>query len=388
MRRPHQPGRAPVFVQRKCDACESEKYQEHIFRREDGPAHAVTADVAPRLQSARSGGQPLPAAVRKRFESGFAFDFSRVRVHSDQESDALASSLHARAFTVGNDVFFRTHEYRPRVEEGQRLLAHELAHVVQQRAHSPIASDRSLSVSSEADPAEREADSMADAFLRGDAAAMQRVNALPATSLLQRESDTESDVEDSVRDSTAVGNLAQASPAQIDEAESRGGMVVHSSARTPEEEPLIRQAQPVPTNTVECVKKWTPCSAPYSPGSWGLRVTYHCPRLILPWGIIVPGDTRPAYVTVPDEFIGPDSSGRDTYRCRPGAIVRIRADIADAFATGLTRSTLYPSFDACHAGFRAFLGTALEAIFAPSGGGRPAGIRVNAPPPPATHPCP
>jgi hypothetical protein len=142
-------------------------------------------------------------------------------------------------------------------------------------------------------------------------------------------------------------------------------------------------APPVPSNTVHCVQKWNPCSAPYSPGTWAAKVTYHCP--VWPG---LPGTTETSYVTIPDEFIGPDSTGRDMYRCRPGFQVRIWTDIADTVAATLNRQLLYPDFTSCHAGFRTLLTSALESLFAPSGGGRPAGIRVNAPPPPSGIPCP
>lgn len=156
---------------------------------------------------------------------------------------------------------------------------------------------------------------------------------------------------------------------------------VPSGIKTPLYAPLV-----IPSNTVHCVKKWTLCLAPYSPGSWAAKVTYHCPYFMPP--IVLPGTTQTSYVTIPDEFIGHDPAGHDRYRCRPGSIVRIRTDIGDAFATGINRKILYPGQEACHAGYRRILHAALEYLFKPSGGGRPAGIRVNAPPPPPTIPCP
>jgi hypothetical protein len=144
---------------------------------------------------------------------------------------------------------------------------------------------------------------------------------------------------------------------------------------------------PIPSNTVYCVKKWNPCSAPYSPGSWAAKVSYHCPRFIPPF-ITLPGTTQTSYVTIPDEFIGVDASGRDMYRCRPGFQVRLWTDIGDTAAAAMNRSILYPDFVSCHNGYRRILGALLEGLFKPRGGGRPAGIRVNAPPPPPGIPCP
>jgi hypothetical protein len=78
-------------------------------------------------------GQPLPDATRARMESHFGQDFSEVRVHTDSKASASAESLAARAYTFGSQIVFRNGLYVPESTAGQRLLAHELAHVVQQR---------------------------------------------------------------------------------------------------------------------------------------------------------------------------------------------------------------------------------------------------------------
>ena len=77
-------------------------------------------------------GGTLDTSVRSRMESAFGHDFSRVRVHTDGRAAALSSNLNARAFTVGGDIAFATGEYRPGDIVGEALIAHELAHVVQQ----------------------------------------------------------------------------------------------------------------------------------------------------------------------------------------------------------------------------------------------------------------
>jgi hypothetical protein len=78
------------------------------------------------------GGAPLPADLRSYFEPRFGHDFSRVRIHDNAAAGAAAQSIHARAFTLGRDIAFAPGEYAPRTMQGRRLLAHELAHVVQQ----------------------------------------------------------------------------------------------------------------------------------------------------------------------------------------------------------------------------------------------------------------
>ena len=85
------------------------------------------------IEGARSGGKPLPEALRASMEGAFGADFSGVRVHSDGRSDDLNSRLTSRAFTTGQDIFLKGAEYRPDSHEGKELLAHELTHVIQQK---------------------------------------------------------------------------------------------------------------------------------------------------------------------------------------------------------------------------------------------------------------
>ena len=80
------------------------------------------------------GGASIPPSVRSPFERHLGADFSDVRVHRDQQASDAARSLGARAFTFKNHIVFGHDQFRPGTGEGQRLLAHELAHVVQQRA--------------------------------------------------------------------------------------------------------------------------------------------------------------------------------------------------------------------------------------------------------------
>ena len=78
----------------------------------------------------RGGGLPLPSVVRRRMEGLLGADLSSVRVHQGSQADVIG----ARAFTVGEDVYFGRQEYRPSTKDGQALLAKQLAYVVQQRA--------------------------------------------------------------------------------------------------------------------------------------------------------------------------------------------------------------------------------------------------------------
>jgi hypothetical protein len=94
-------------------------------------------DSAAAVRAAGRGGQPLPAGVRQRFEPGFGHDLGGVRVHADEHAATAAQAVQARAYTYGRDIVFGRGEYAPHSAPGQRLLAHELAHVVQQSAAAP-----------------------------------------------------------------------------------------------------------------------------------------------------------------------------------------------------------------------------------------------------------
>jgi Domain of unknown function (DUF4157) len=81
-----------------------------------------------------SSGQALDASVRADLEPKFGHSFERIKIHADPHADALSRSVEARAFTVGQDVYFRAGEYAPQAPEGRDLIAHELAHTIQQGA--------------------------------------------------------------------------------------------------------------------------------------------------------------------------------------------------------------------------------------------------------------
>ncbi|WP_077147391.1 DUF4157 domain-containing protein [Sphingopyxis sp. KK2] len=125
-------GAAPVGqVQRKCAACEDEA---GTIQREalGGAAGGAASPAARSAIGAMGGGSPLPASERAFFEPRFGRDLSGVRVHDGVAADAASQSIAARAFTLGNDIAFARGEYRPGTGEGRRLMAHELAHVMQQ----------------------------------------------------------------------------------------------------------------------------------------------------------------------------------------------------------------------------------------------------------------
>ena len=115
-----------------------------------------------------SSGEPLEPAFRTLMEARLAHDFSSVRVHTDQTAAQSAHEVDAHAFAVGGDIVLGAGAPSLRTRSGQRLLAHELAHVVQQHAGTNVAGRSQARAG-----AEREADAAATAVTRGHAYAVE-----------------------------------------------------------------------------------------------------------------------------------------------------------------------------------------------------------------------
>lgn len=115
-------------ITRKCENCKKEEAQKEGSGSRGLPTTAATKSQIKNLQ----GGKPLTISTRQFFEPKFKADFRNVKVHNDKGSQVLASSLNARAFTYKNNIVFNQGQYDPENLNGRKLLAHELAHVVQQ----------------------------------------------------------------------------------------------------------------------------------------------------------------------------------------------------------------------------------------------------------------
>jgi len=120
---------APPQISRKCVDCQEEETLQKKPARTQ-----IAAGEAPAIvqEALRSPGQMLDAATLAYFEPRFEHDFSRVRVHTDQAAADAARDLSAQAFTVGEHILFGEGQYAPDGAAGRRLIAHELAHVMQQ----------------------------------------------------------------------------------------------------------------------------------------------------------------------------------------------------------------------------------------------------------------
>jgi hypothetical protein len=126
------PPATPPRVGRKCLDCEEGEKAPAAQTRSAGSTGAASEAPSIVHEGLRSPGQPLDASARVFFEPRFRADFSRVRIHTDSVSAESARAINAVAYTVGQDVVFDEGAYRPETDNGRRLIAHELTHVIQQ----------------------------------------------------------------------------------------------------------------------------------------------------------------------------------------------------------------------------------------------------------------
>lgn len=148
------------MLQRRC-ACESREPRDtcpecggaKLRRRGAAPSPSLAPPIVHRTLG--RGGHPLDAAVRAEVEPHFNFDFSRVRIHDDREAQASTRAVGAEAYTVGSHVVLGESS---RATADSRVLLHELAHVVQQRAHADVPLGRPLPIGEAHDAHEHEAE--------------------------------------------------------------------------------------------------------------------------------------------------------------------------------------------------------------------------------------
>jgi hypothetical protein len=147
----------------ECVACRAKRLRRRAVDSRTEVAPPIVHDVL------RSSGEPLDAAIRRDMEPRFGHDFGRVRVHRDALAAASARAVGAHAYAVGSNVVFGAGLYSPATEVGRSLLAHELAHVVQQSAAG--SAPASLRIGDPVSGAEREAEHAARTALSGAGAA-------------------------------------------------------------------------------------------------------------------------------------------------------------------------------------------------------------------------
>lgn len=106
--------------------------QSKVMAKENGSGQNSTSNLEQRLQNSSSNGQSLSPDTNSQMGSAFGTDFSNVNIHTGSDAVQMNKQLGAQAFTHGNDIYFNEGKYNPGSSDGNRLLAHELTHTVQQ----------------------------------------------------------------------------------------------------------------------------------------------------------------------------------------------------------------------------------------------------------------
>lgn len=179
-----EPALETVLLKRKYNGCAAEDHDEPGLHCKPWPElpSASSPDAASPQQAIRSRterivreallhsyGERLGTDVRRDMERAYGVDLSNVRVHTDALANSASNALAAQAYTVGQSIYFASGRYQPQVAGSRELLAHELAHVVQNRNGNALAPSRkrTFNVSAPHDPSEVEADAAARAVLAG-----------------------------------------------------------------------------------------------------------------------------------------------------------------------------------------------------------------------------
>jgi hypothetical protein len=153
---------------------------------DDEPASPVLDVVG------KGGGRPLEPETRTFMESRLGQDFGDVRLHTDGAAGESARAINAQAYTVGSDIVFQSGRYEPQTPTGQRVLAHELTHVVQQRS-GPVdgtPAGGGIQISDPSDRFEQAAEQSADLVMSAGPPAAATAASSPAAPLsAQREED-------------------------------------------------------------------------------------------------------------------------------------------------------------------------------------------------------
>jgi hypothetical protein len=198
------------------------------------------------------GGQPLDPGTAQLMSERFGEDFGSVRIHTDAAASESARAVNAHAYTVGSDIVFQSDRYSPDTASGQRTLAHELTHVVQQRS-GPVAGTPvggGVRISHPSDSFERAAEQTADRVMSGGPVQPPA----PSTAQVQRQAVK--------KDGVDQGSVVQRQAAPEEEEEPAGGagfMAQRQAAPEEEEEPaagagFMAQRQAAPEEEEEPAK--------------------------------------------------------------------------------------------------------------------------------------
>lgn len=159
-------------IQRKADTDSGVTFARDVAQPSNPDSATLGSENPQQLSEALSNsgsGASLDSGAREYLEPKFGHSFENVKIHADGRADELSKSVGARAFTTGQDVYFREGEYKPSSNEGRHLLAHELTHTIQQSKGSVSGTSigGGLAISEPGDSFEQEASSAADTVTRG-----------------------------------------------------------------------------------------------------------------------------------------------------------------------------------------------------------------------------
>ncbi|WCM54378.1 DUF4157 domain-containing protein [Pseudomonas sp. WJP1] len=149
----------------ECDGCAARRSLD-LQRKENG-AHSGQGIPSTVSDTLARPGRPLDSDTRSFMENRFNNDFTTVRIHDDSAAAASAEAVDARAYTVGQDIVFAGGQYQPHTDSGRHLLAHELAHTVQQQGLQRFASTDLADQGPQYQRLEHEADQAASSVMRG-----------------------------------------------------------------------------------------------------------------------------------------------------------------------------------------------------------------------------
>lgn len=197
-----------------------------------GVARLLEDDAPDQVRSALSrSGETLDPAVAADMSARLGADLSDVRMHRDATASRSARAVNANAYTVGSDIVFQSGQYDPASPAGQRTLAHELTHVVQQRAGAVDGTEvgDGLALSHPSDRFEREASSTADRLMAGASPA-----ATPAPVTAARHADAHED--GTAQRGIAIENVADDEEQPEEEEQTGAGLIGQRDTDEPEEE--------------------------------------------------------------------------------------------------------------------------------------------------------
>jgi len=160
---------AEPSLQAMCNQCEEEiqlktdeeQQDELQLKSTSVPIHSQQQkpNIWQRIKNLFSRGTPMPTTEKAFFETRMGHDFSQVRLHTDDEAGATAKEIGARAYAYKNHVVFAPGEYQPQNQSGTHLIAHELAHVVQQNGATPLNTEEVAKPSKKLPVSERQTNS-------------------------------------------------------------------------------------------------------------------------------------------------------------------------------------------------------------------------------------